>query len=438
MEDTSKDDVSLDNLLNPQVAPDANPNNDSDVDADDKDKDTPGSSDNGDDKPTDDADSDNDDKLDADTFKSLVSTFVSEDNLDDENKALRKDLLNQYKGEGFDVNGNIIDKEGNVVANFDDVLNNLNNDNLTLDAQGNEINSQGEIIRTAYELAVENTVVNKLAKETGYELLDEQGNPKIYSDDDEGFKALTKDISEERFKEYQQEFFSQNPVLTEVAKHLLSGNSLDTFQQATDYSNIDVTKISNEEKENYIRRSLEVKGIDKEQIDSMIQLVKDSNSLTDQAAKALPALQAYEAERVANRDAEYQKTIEDEQKRIDDYWNEANSIITKGKVSNIVIPENDREAFYDYISTAIDDKGNSKEAIDIQKETLEDKLAYSYLRYKGFDLQKLVKSEVKKDKALSLKERIKRSKQIKDSPLNDAKPGITSGGTDVTLSDLLS
>lgn len=380
---------------------------------------------------------DSDDELTEDKFRSLVNTFTNDDDLSDEDKLVKEDLLKKFKGASFDVNGNIIDEEGNVKVNFDDLYKSINEDAPTLDAKGNEIDAEGNIVKTAYELATENTVVNKLAKETGYELLDEEGNPKIYTDNEEGFKELTNDISAERFKDFKEEFFNQNPVLSEVAKHLLSGNTLDTFQQATDYSAIDVTKISDAEKESYIRRSFEVKGMDAKQIETMVQLIKDSNSLTDQAAIAVPALDTYEKERVSNRDAEYQQTIEKQQQEIEAYWNKANNIITEGKLANITIPDSDREAFYDYISTAIDDKGNSKEATDRSKETLEQQLQYSYLRFKGFDLSKLVKQEVSKEKSLSLKERIKRSKSIKDSPLNDANVGVTSGEADITISKLL-
>lgn len=370
-------------------------------------------------------------------FRTLLSTFISEDNLEDSDKVLRADLLKKHKGTTFDANGNLTDEKGNIKATFDNLLKEINSNELSLDNAGNQVDSEGNIIKSAYEIAVENTVVNKLAKESGYNLVDEEGNPKIYTDDDEGFKDLTNDLSAERFQNFKQEFFGQNPVLTEVAKHLLSGNTLDTFQEARDYTSIDVTQISDAEKESYIRRSFEIRGMDKTQTDNMLQLIKDSNSLTDQAKIALPALQAYDDERISNRDVEYQKTIEQRNQEIEQHWDNVDTIIKEGKVSNITIPDADKEEFYDYISTAVDDRGNSKESLDKTKETLEQQLAYSYLRFKGFDLSKLVKTQVNKDKVLSLKERIKRSKTIKDSPLNDANVGVTSGDTDVTLESLL-
>lgn len=428
----NSDDVSLDALLSPTQVRQDEPT--------DLSKNNPPASDDtgGNQNPNSPASTDdNSDKVAEQEFKTLLSSFISEDNLEEEDKQLRQELLTKYKGTSFDVNGNLVDEQGNVKVPFDTLLKEVNEEGYTLDKEGNQIDASGAIVKTAYELAVENTVVNKLASETGYELLDENGNPKIYTDDDEGFKALTNDISIQRFQEFKEEFFNQNPTLAEVAKHLLSGNSLSTFQEPVDYASIDVKELSDSQKEQYIRKSLEVKNIDKTQIDALVKLFKDSNSLTDQAIVALPALQAYEQERIAARDRDYQKTIEDRNKEIEEYWQKAEAVVNKGQLSNITIPEADRKGFYDYISTAVDDRGNSKEMLDRNKETLEQQLAYSYLRYKGFDLSKLVKTEVQKTKIASLKDRIRRSSTIKDSPLNDANVGVTSGGADVTLDKLL-
>ena len=100
------------------------------------------------------------------------------------------------------------------------------------------------------------------------------------------------------------------------------------------------------------------------------------------------------------------------------------------------IPDADKKGFYEYVSDAVDDKGNSKELIDRQNETLEQRLMLSYLRYKGFNLDKLVALKARETKVKGLKEMIKKSAKIESTPVNDNQR-VTSGESDITIGSLL-
>jgi hypothetical protein len=373
------------------------------------------------------------------SFKALLTSFTDESTLDADNKSIRTDLLAKYKGTSFDENGNIVNDKGEIVTPFDTLLKeSLEEDEVTMDAEGNQVDAEGNIVKTKVELAVENTVVNKWHAESGYEFVDEKGNTKVYTDDEAGHKEFRDDLVAQQGKEWREEFFNKTPELAEVAKHLLAGKSMDTYKSNVDYSTIDIKTLTPSEKESYIRKSYEIAGLDKARVDDLIQLFKDSNKLDSEIEKALPALQANEVKAKQQRDLDYQQTIKDEQARQMNYWNTVEQVVTKGQLNDIKIPDTDKAAFFDYLSTAIDSKGNSKEFLDSQKETLEQQLQIKYLRFKGYDLSKLVETKVKEAKVLNLKERIKQSAKIKSTPINDANKSKTSGGQDITIDAMLS
>lgn len=376
------------------------------------------------------------DEENSNSLKTLLHSFIDESTLDEDNKSIRTDLLTKYKGTSFDAEGNILDAEGNIVAPFSIVLeDSLKEDEVTLDADGNQIDAEGKVVKTKVELAVENTIVNKWHAESGYEFVDEKGNTKIYTDDEAGHKEFRDDVIEQQGKEWRSAFFSQVPELADITKHLLSGKSIDTYKSAIDYTTIDIKTLSAEQKEKYIRESYG--DLDPARIDGLIQLFKDSNTIDSELEKAIPALIAKDAAAKAQRDAEYQAVIDKQHADQEKYWNEVEQTVNKGKLNDINIPDKDKAAFFDYLSTAIDAQGNSKEYLDSQKETLEQRLQIKYLRFKGYDLSKLVETKVKEAKVLSLKERIKQSAKIKSTPINDANKSKTSGGNDITIDKML-
>ena len=372
----------------------------------------------------------------SNSFKALLTSFIDDSTLDEDNKGIRTDLLTKYKGTSFDENGNILNEAGEIVTPFDTILKeSLEEDEVAMDAEGNQIDAEGKIVKTKVELAVENTVVNKWHAESGYEFVDEQGNTKIYTDDEAGHKEYHTDLVNQQGIEWRQEFFNRTPELAEVAKHLLSGKSMDTYRSTVDYSTIDIKTLTPSDKERYIRQSFG--DMDKTRVDDLIQLFKDSNRIDSEMEKALPILQANEVRERQQRDFDYQQSVKAEQDKQMAYWNSVEQVVVKGQLNDIKIPDTDKKAFFDYLSTAIDSKGNSKEFLDSQKETLEQQLQIKYLRFKGYDLSKLVETKVKEAKVLTLKERIKQSAKIKSTPVNDANKSTTSRGQDITIDKLL-
>jgi hypothetical protein len=386
--------------------------------------------------PSDDGNGDEDG---ADNLRKELSTFGNEDGLSDDQKAIRTELLEKHGGHTFDQDGNIIDKDGNIHKSFDDLLKYaLEDDTLTVDADGNQVDEDGNIVKTRLEIARETTAINRIHENSGYEFLDDNGNVKVYEDTDDGVMEFSTDFAENRFNDWRQAFFNQNPVLAEVAKHLLSGHDISTFHKPVDYSQIDTTKLSDAEKEMYVRRSLELSGMNNGRINGLVELFKSSQTMDREVLNALDHLEAYEAQAVQQRDADYQAMEEQREADMEKYWDGVEETVTKGNLGDIKIPENEKQAFFDYLATPIDDAGNTRELVDRENEDLERTLTFAYLRFKGYDLNALVKNKVTLAKAQSLRERLRKSSKLKQGSNNPSKNKGQLTANDVTIDNLLS
>ena len=368
----------------------------------------------------------------------MLKTFGDDTGLDEENADLRKQLLEKHGGHTFDSNGNIIDENGQIHKSFEDLMDYATSDDeLTLDKNGNQIDEEGNIVKTALDLARENTTVNAMHQESGFEFIDENGNVKIYSDDTNGVLEFANDISEQRFTEWRQAFFGQNPELAEVTKHLLSGGSLDTFQAPVDYSQVDVAKLDDAGKERFVRRSLEIKGFSKERTDNLINLFKDSNTMDSETVVALQELENHEVTMSQQRDALYQQQVQQEQQQIDQYWDSVEDKVSDGNLGSIQIPEQDKQGFFDYMSAVVDNSGNTQEMLDRGQETIEQQLQIAYLRYKGLDVSTIANSQVRKQTALTLRQRLKNSAKLKPETGKSTSKKRGLSVDEVTISNLL-
>lgn len=350
----------------------------------------------------------------------LVSSFNSE-NATEEDKALKKELLEHFKGESFDENGNVLDKDGKIIAKDSDLDTFLNGE----EGEGGEEESK--------------TVVSEVINELGVTINDEDGNPKQYEDSTEGFKNFAEDYSDIIADQKLDKLLSQNPELVRVAKHLLAGKPIDTYNKNVDYSKIDSKTLTKEQKLDYIRKDFRSKGFAPERIEATVQRIVDSNAVDAEVGLALSSLQLHDKELKAKEDADYQATLEAENKKIEQHWEKVNTVISKGKLEDINIPEKERQGFFNYLAMPVDKQGNSKDSIDAANETLEQQLKIAFLRYKGYDLSALIKFEAGKKRVESLRERLRNSAKTKNIPIANDKVGNSGelNDDDISISSLL-
>ena len=342
-----------------------------------------------------------------------LTSLLSADNslLSEEDRALKNTLLSTFGAAGVDTNGNLINEQGQVVLSKESLDKYIDTGEVLLDAQGNQIDETGKIIKPASEVNVANTIIelskNAIEQELGFTLLDSEGKPKSYSNSVEGSTELLKDVATNATVNAVTAFLNSNPDLKDIYFHLANGGKLEDYSSSnTDYTAIDVTALDRSGKLNYIKQSFEQQGL--KNAGSLIKTLEQSSdeALTQAAADAILTLKQVSEDTKVQRENEYKIKQQEEAKNLEAYWNNVNSVITNGKLKDINIPNVEKDDFFKYLALPINSKGESQEMIDADKESDEDRLLLSYLRFKKFNLNDLVNLKAKTNRLEQLRSRV--------------------------------
>ena len=351
----------------------------------------------------------NNSPIEEDNLTSLLS--ADDSSLSEEDKTLKNTLLSTFGAAGIDANGNLVNEQGQVVLSKDSLDKYIDTGEVLLDAQGNQIDETGKIIKPASEVNVANTIIelskNAIEQELGFTLLDSEGKPKSYSNSVEGSTELLKDVATNATVNAVTAFLNSNPELKDIYFHLANGGKLDDYTASNiDYTAVDVTTLDRTGKLNYIKQSFEQQGL--KNAGSLIKTLEQSSdeALTQAAADAIITLKQVSEDAKVQREREYQLNQQKEAQALENYWNNVNSVITNGKLKDINIPNAEKEDFFKYLAVPINSKGESQEMIDAEKESEEDRLLLSYLRFKKFNLNDLVNLKAKTNRLEQLRSRV--------------------------------
>ena len=351
----------------------------------------------------------NNSPIEEDNLTSLLS--ADDSSLSEEDRTLKNTLLATFGATNVDANGNLVNEQGQVVLSKDSLDKYIDTGEVLLDAQGNQIDETGRILKPASEVNVANTIIelskNAIEQELGFTLLDSEGKPKSYSNSVEGSTELLKDVATNATVNAVTAFLNSNPELKDIYFHLANGGKLDDYTASNiDYTAVDVTSLDRSGKLNYIKQSFEQQGL--KNAGSLIKTLEQSSdeALTQAAADAIITLKQVSEDAKVQREREYQLNQQKEAQALEEYWNNVNSVITNGKLKDINIPNAEKEDFFKYLAVPINSKGESQEMIDAEKEDNEDRLLLSYLRFKKFNLNDLVNLKAKTNRLEQLRSRV--------------------------------
>lgn len=293
---------------------------------------------------------------------------------------------------------------------------------ITTDKDGNQVDKEGKILKTKAEIDKETAnedgidtdklpLVDVLVLKSGIEILDDKGVKKVYADTEEGLLEFSNDLAEIKAEKTVNEFFEGNPDIKAFYEHLEKGGTKESFFKTKEkLGEVDIT--DDKGKEEAILRNLKIKGFDDKRAKGWLKMVIDSNGLEAEAKVAETELKAYDAE-VEKATAD-QAALDQQNhlNKVKAHWDKINNIVANGKLVNYEIPETDRKPFFEFIGRRIDAKGNTAMTLKKEELPLEQHIEIDYLIYKGFDFSQLVKSQVAKEKATTLRERLKKSTGI--------------------------
>ena len=351
----------------------------------------------------------NNSPIEEDNLASLLS--ADDSSLSEEDRTLKNTLLSTFGAAGIDANGNLVNEQGQVVLSKEALDKYIDTGEVLLDAQGNQIDETGKILKPASEVNVANTIIelskNAIEQELGFTLLDNEGKPKSYSNSVEGSTELLKDVATNATVNAVTAFLNSNPDLKDIYFHLANGGNLADYNASnTDYTTVDVTALDRSGKLNYIKQSFEQQGL--KNAGSLLKTLEQSSdeALTQAAADAILTLKQVSEDAKVQRENEYKIKQQEEAKELETYWNNVNSVITNGKLKDINIPNAEKDDFFKYLAVPINSKGESQEMIDAEKENEEDRLLLSYLRFKKFNLNDLVNLKAKTNRLEQLRSRV--------------------------------
>lgn len=317
---------------------------------------------------------------------------------------------------------------GEVKLSEGDTIN-VDGVDYTIDAEGNAIAADGTVFRTATELAEliaqngsEPSVLNQLQTRFGSDFKDENGNPIVFNDNEEGIAAYVETVVQSRVKEAQtaaiNNLFETYPQVEQVINHLKLNGTLDDFVEIPDRSQITVSKDNEEQQATFIREEWKLSG-KKGDVNKFIDYCKNAGILYDTAVESKEAIDSIYESRLAEQKAQVEAKEAAAAAEEKAYWDNVEKTISKGELLGYSIPEQiqcnkdgkkvmlSRKDFLKYVSTPVDSEGNTAYMLDEAKvdsdARMQDDLLKAFLRFTGGDYASLVGMAVNKQKVLSIR-----------------------------------
>lgn len=315
-----------------------------------------------------------------------------------------------------------------VVLSEGDTVN-VDGVDYTIDANGNALAADGTVFRTATELAElisqnssEPSVLEQLQTRFGSDFKDENGNPIVFDNNTEGVATYVDTVIQNRIAEAQtaalNNLFETYPQVEQVINHLKLNGTLDDFVEIPDRSQITVSKDNEEQQATFIREEWKLSG-KKGDVNKFIDYCKNAGILYDTAVESKEAVDSIYESRLAEQKAQVEAKEAAAAAEEKAYWDNVEKTISKGELLGYSIPEQiqcnkdgkkvilSRKDFLKYVSTPVDNEGNTAYMLDEAKvdsnARMQDDLLKAFLRFTGGDYASLVGMAVNKQKVLSIR-----------------------------------
>lgn len=325
------------------------------------------------------------------------------------------------QGDGDSSTGEVTLSEGDTV-NVDGV-------DYTIDANGNAVDADGTVFRTAAELAEliaqngsEPSVLDQLQTRFGSDFKDEDGNPIVFDNNAEGIAAYVDTVVQSRIVEAQtatlNNLFETYPQVEQVINHLKLNGTLEDFVEIPDRSSTTVSKDNEEQQATFIREEWKLSG-KKGDVNKFIDYCKNAGILYDTAVESKEAVDSIYESRLAEQKAQVEAKEAAAAAEEKAYWDNVEKTISKGELLGYSIPEQiqcnkdgkkvmlSRKDFLKYVSTPVDSEGNTAYMLDEAKvdsnARMQDDLLKAFLKFTGGNYASLVGMAVNKHKVLSVR-----------------------------------
>lgn len=358
-----------------------------------------------------------------DFFTNYLNDLLVE-NITEENKEIKTGLLSKFKASTLDPKGNLLNEAGEVVITSETLKAFIENGDLPLDDKGNIINAKGEIIGVDEPTsAVVDSIRSGIEANFGITF----GDDVSFDDSEEGIINLVQQSLKKLNVNSVRNFLDSTPIVKSFYEHLILGGTPENFVNShIDYKSINIKNLDEHSKLALLQKAFTMQGTPNK--DSIISLIQKGGEeeLNNNVASAIQYLDQKQLEYNTQTQENLAKLAKEEEARIANYWKNVETKVQAGKLGQINIPVSERTAFLEYISKPVNDKLDSAESLDMEKEDLDFDLLVSYLRYKKKDLSALASIISKEERVKSLRERM--TKGTNGSGVPRTVPNNNNGG----------
>lgn len=375
-----------------------------------------------------------DDSAETVSFDGFVSRLT---NPTDEDKETIDGVLETFKGANLDTKGNVLNDKGEIILSAEKLKDFVDNDNLPLDENGNMVDDKGNILQTSQQLLQQNSLVlaTKASIEENFGIKFPEGYE--IDDTEEGLIELVNDAVALQNRNSVADFLDSSPVLKSFYQHLVLGKSPETFNDTNvDYRGINILGLNKESKLSYIKEMFKQQG--NENPDAFMELLSSSTdeALNKNVASAILYLDKQQTESNEAREVQIKEQRQAQAQADQAYWADIKNVVTKGKLNEVTIPLLERDKFYQYLASPVNE-GKSQDMIDSANDSKEFDVMVSYLRYKKYDISKLAANISRESKVSTLKSRFEKHNRMKATsgvPRNVSSKGGSGAG--ISLDDI--
>ena len=268
----------------------------------------------------------------------------------------------------------------------------------------------------------DDTVVGNILEALGYEANE------AYEDTAEGLTALTKDMAGKMANEQIEEVLNKFPLVKDHLNYVLNGGQSQDFMQAydpnMDYDTLRISEGDIQSQKAILADYLAIKGHDNDFIGEMLEDYEDSGKLFKKSEAARKALGKYQGQQRQQLMEQQQERQQEAQAQQVEFWTSvADTIQNSQEFAGLVVPEKDKNKFFNYLSRPVNKNGMTQRDLDHQEADMEIKLAIDYLMYSGFDLGSLIETKARTKSTRSLKERIMKNEDRVKSARKSSRRG---------------
>lgn len=324
----------------------------------------------------------------------------------------------------------------------------IDDEEYQLDKDGNAIAKDGTVFKTKAEIDTmgadegNSSAIEDFMKVSGIQPVGEDGKPKEYEDSIDGLMQLSIDTGKVAAKRAYEEEIDATPGARKYIEYLRRGGDPIEYhkQVSSSWKGVKFDPKNQDMATNAIVAQLRASGIKEEAARSTAKLYLDTGKLEEMGKDAYGWLTSQEDKRDKDEMEAYNREVEAQRKSDEAHWQELEAKIKTGKIHNIVIPENDRNEFFKYIAIDADKEGNSQSRLDNAKLSTEQLLQLEYLKYKNFDLSKLITAEANTKRVAGIKGRFvtKKTDLSGGEGIDKSKHQHQNTGGNITLESILS